>query len=175
MSLKTKSISLGLMLLLGTALGAPLATAQDKIVVLDLQAAVLSTDAAQQQLQTLDQNEDYVELRSRYENLTAELEAFQEDAQKNSMTWSDEQKEEKQQQAQQLRQQYERTVQTLQGERQRVMQAVMQQMGDKTQRVVAQLIEAEEIDLVLNSQGAIHAAPDYDITEKVTELLNKAN
>ncbi|WP_027328903.1 OmpH family outer membrane protein [Marinimicrobium agarilyticum] len=171
MMANAKKIVLGLMLLLGSNL----ALAEGKVVVLDLQAAVLSTDAAQQRLQALEQNEEYAALRTRFESLTADLQAFQEDAQKNAMTWSEEKKKQKQEEAQKLRQEYERTGQTLQGERQRVMQAVMQQMGGKTQEILAQLIEAENIGLVLNSQSAFHASDEYDITAKVTEMLNKAN
>lgn len=150
------------------------ALAEGKVVVLDLQAAVLSTDVAQRQLAALERDEDYAALRARYENLAADLESFQEDAQKNAMTWSEEQQQQKQEEAQRLRNDYERAVQGLQGARQQVMQAVMQQMGNTTQNVLVQLIEAEEIGLVLNSQSAFHASADYDITDQVTELINKA-
>lgn len=166
-----KKITVGLMM----ALCSSVALAEGKVVILDLQAAVLNTDAAQQQLATLEQNEEYAALRTRYESLAADLERFQEDAQKNSMTWSEEKQQEKQTEAQTLRNEYERAVQGLQGARQQVMQAVMQQMGSTTQDVLAQLIEAEKIDLVLNSQSAFHASDEYDITEQVTDMINKAN
>lgn len=166
-----KKITVGLML----ALCSSVALAEGKIVILDLQAAVLNTEAAQQQLASLEENEDYAALRTRYESLAADLERFQEDAQKNSMTWSEEKQQEKQAEAQELRNEYERAVQGLQGARQQVMQAVMQQMGSTTQDVLAQLIEAEKIDLVLNSQSAFHASDKYDITEQVTDMINKAN
>lgn len=171
MMVNAKKVALGLMLLLGSNL----ALAEGKVVVLDLQAAVLSTDSAQQRLKALEKNEEYAALRTRFESLTADLQSFQEDAQKNAMTWSEEKKQEKQKEAQELRQEYERVAQTLQGERQRIMQAVMQQMGGNTQKVLAELIEAENIGLVLNSESAFHATDEYDITPEVTELLNKAN
>jgi len=166
-----KKIALGLVLLLGSSV----ALAQGKVVVLDLQAAVLGTDKAQARLESLEKNEDYVALRTRYQSLTSELQAFQEDAQKNGMTWSDEQKQAKQQEMRELREQYERTVQGLQGERQQVMQVIMQEMGEQTQSALAQLIEAEKIGLVLNSQSAFHASAEYDITDDLTDMLNKAN
>ncbi len=166
-----KKLALGLVLVLSSAV----ALAEGKVVVLDLQAAVLSTDKAQARLETLEKDEDYAALRTRYQSLTSELQSFQEDAQKNGMTWSDEQKEQKQQEMRELREQYERTVQGLQGERQQVMQVIMQEMGEQTQSILAQMIEAEDIGLVLNSQSAYHASADYDITDKLTEMLNKAN
>ncbi|MGD8176972.1 OmpH family outer membrane protein [Marinimicrobium sp. ARAG 43.8] len=171
MMAKVKHFALAITLILG----APLALAEGKVVILDLQAAVLSTDAAQTRLETLEKDEDYAALRTRYQSLTSDLQAFQEDAQKNGMTWSDEQKQQKQEEMRGMREQYERTVQALQGERQQVMQAIMQEMGGRTQEALAQLIEAEKIDLVLNSQSAFHASEDYDITAKLTEMLNKSN
>lgn len=166
-----KKATLALTLLLGSSLAL---ADQGKIVVLDLQAAVLGTDQAQARLEELQDNEEIAQLRSRYQTLTTDLQAFQEDAQKNSMTWSEEQKQEKQQEMRQLRDQYQQTVQALQGERQQVMQTIMQEMGDSAQGVLEELIEAEDIGLVLNSQSAFHASADYDITEKVTKLLNKS-
>jgi len=165
-----KKLTAGLAMLLCSSL----ALAEGKIVILDLQAAVLSTDVARQQLASLERNEDYAALLARYENLESDIEAFQEDAQKNSMTWSEEQQQQKQQEMQQLRENYERAVQQLQGARQQVMQGVMQQMGGTTQEVLAKLIEDEDIGLVLNSQSAFHASSHYDITDKVTDLINKA-
>jgi len=165
-----KKLTAGLAMLLCSSL----ALAQGKVVVLDLQAAVLSTDLAQRQLASLEQNEEYAALLARYENLESDMEAFQEDAQRNAMTWSESQQQEKQQEMQQLRENYERAVQQLQGARQQVMQAVMQRMGGTTQDVLEKLIEEENIGLVLNAQSAFHASSDYDITDKVTDLINKA-
>lgn len=165
-----KKLAFGLVLLFGSSV----ALAQGKVVVLDLQAAVLNTDRAQASLESLEKNEDYAALRTRYQSLTSELQTFQEDAQKNGMTWSDEQKQEKQQEMRELREEYERTVQGLQGQRQQIMQAIMQQMGEQTESALEQIIEAEKIGLVLNSQSAFHASAEYDITDKLTEMLNKA-
>lgn len=164
-----KKVVLGISVLLLSSL----AFAQGKVVVLDLQAAVLSTDVAQQRLQQLENNQEYRALMTRYENLSSDLEALQKDVETNSMTWSEEQRTEKEAEAMKLRQDYEQVVQTLQNGRQRVMQAVMQQLGDRTRDVLAELIEAEKIGLVLNSQSAYHASAEYDITDRVTQLLNQ--
>lgn len=156
----------------GLLMMSTLAMAEGKVVVLDLQAAVLSTDVAQKRLQELEKNPDYAAMKNKYETLTEDLQNLQAEAEKNSLTWSEEKRQEKEEEAQKLRKEYEGTVQTLQGGRQRVMQSIMQQLGDQTRAALEQLIEAEKIDLVLNSQSAYHASAEYDITEKVTELLN---
>lgn len=144
-----------------------------KIAVLDLQQAVLQTDLAQQQLTAMEQNEDYKALVTRIESLTSDLQSFQQDAEKNAMTWSEEKRTEKQEEAQTLRQNYQGAMQTLQRERQLVVQAIIQSMGEATQSVIGQLIEAEKITLLLDSQNVFHAAQTHDITNKVTELLNQ--
>ncbi len=159
---------------LGILTCSTLAFAQGKIAVLDLQAAMLNTDLAQKRLEELEKNEDYAALRTKYQSLAAEIQALQQDAQKNSMTWSEEQRTAKQAEMQKLGQEYQGARQTLEGGRQRIMQAMMQQMGPQTRAVLDQLIEAQKIDLVIDSQSVYHAADSYNITEKVTELLNKA-
>lgn len=149
------------------------AQSDGKIAVLDLQKAVLQTDRAQQQLAALEENEDYTALVARIESLTADLQNFQQDAEKNAMTWSEEKRAEKQEEAQTLRQNYQGAMQTLQRERQRVVQAIIQSMGETTEGVIGQIIEAEKITLLLDSQNVFHAAPAHDITNKVTEILNE--
>lgn len=158
---------------IGILMFSVVALAEDKIVVLDLQAAVLSTEMAQKQLQELEKNPDYAALKNKYESLSEDIQSLQAEAEKNSMTWSEEQRQKKQEEGQKLRQEYENAVQSLQGGRQRVMQAIMQQMGDQTRAALDQIIEAENIDLVLNGQSVYHASADYDITEKLTQALNK--
>ena len=150
------------------------AQSDSKIAVLDLQRAVLQTDMAQQRLSAMEQNEDYTALVARIESLTADLQNFQQDAEKNAMTWSEEKRAEKQEEAQTLRQNYQGAMQTLQRERQRVVQSIIQSMGETTESVIGQIIEAEKISLLLDSQNVFHAAQAHDITDKVTELLNQA-
>lgn len=146
-----------------------------KIAVLDLQKAVLQTDMAQQRLAVMEENEDYTALVARIESLTSDLQNFQKDAEKNAMTWSDEKRQEKQKEAQSLRQEYQGAMQTLQRERQRVVQSIIQSMGETTESVISQIIEAEKISLLIDSQNVFHAAQAHDITDKVTELLNQVS
>src|SRR5690554_8022810 len=100
------------------------ALAEGKIVILDLQAAVLSTTVAQNQLAQLEQNPEYAALMTRYETLTEDIQSLQRDAEQNAMTWSEEDRDKKEEEARALRQEYETTVHTLQNGRQQVMQAV---------------------------------------------------
>lgn len=169
MTSSAKKLIVGLALMMT----ASLALAQGKIVVLDLQAAVLSTTAAQGQLAQLEQNAEYVALMTRYEALTEDIQNLQKDVEQNAMTWSEEDRNKKEEEARALRQEYETTVHTLQNARQQVMQVIMQQMRASTSEVLEGLIEAEKIGLVVSSEAVYHATEHYDITERVTQLLNQ--
>lgn len=169
MTSSAKQLIIGLALMMTSSL----ALAQGKIVILDLQAAVLSTNAAQAQLAQLEQNPEYVALVTRYETLTEDIQRLQRDAEQNAMTWSEADRTAKEEEARALRQEYETTVHTLQNARQQVMQLVMQQMRTSTSEVLESLIEAEKIGLVLSSEAAYHTTEQFDITERVTQLLNQ--
>jgi len=148
--------------------------AQGKIAILDVQAAILGTDVAKKSLTALDKNPEYSSLKAKLDGLIADMKNLQANAEKNSMTWSAEQQADHRKKVEYLRADYELAGKKLQAERQAVMQNVMEELSPKTHTVLEQLITSENIGLVLNSQVAIHATPAYDITPKLTEMLNKA-
>lgn len=148
--------------------------AQGKVVILDVQAAMLSTELAKTEMAKLDKNPEFASVKAQLDGLVADLKKLQAAAEKDSLTWSQEQQTEHRKKVEYLRADYELAGKKLQAEQQAVMQSVMQTLGPKTRTVLDQLIAAEKIDLVLNSQAAIHAAPAYDITAKLTDMLNKA-
>lgn len=148
--------------------------AQGKIVILDIQAAMLGTEVAQQNLAKLDKNPEYAAMKAKLDGLVADLKNLQAAAEKDGMTWSADKQAEHRKKAEYLRADYELAGKKLQAERQAVMQRVMQDLTPKTRTVLEKLIADDKIGLVLNSQAAIHAAPAFDITPKLTELLNKA-
>jgi outer membrane protein len=55
-----------------------------------------------------------------------------------------------------------------------MLQQLNQEVGPKLQTAVKQIIDAEKLNLVLDSQGAMYFTPEYDITPKVIALLDKA-
>lgn len=148
--------------------------AQGKVVILDVQAAMLSTEMAKQQMATLDKNPEFASMKAKLDGLVADMKKLQATAEKDGLTWSAEQQAEHRKKVEYLRADYELAGKKLQAEQQAVMQRVLQELGPKTRTVLDQLIAADNIGLVLNSQAAIHAAPAYDITAKLTDMLNKA-
>lgn len=148
--------------------------AQGKVVILDVQAAMLSTELAKKQMAVLDKNPEFASMKAKLDGLVADMKKLQTTAEKDGLTWSAEQQAEHRKKVEYLRADYELAGKKLQAEQQAVMQRVLQELGPKTRTVLDQLIAADNIGLVLNSQAAIHAAPAYDITAKLTDMLNKA-
>lgn len=148
--------------------------AQGKVVILDVQAAMLSTELAKKELAKLDKKPEFASVKAQLDGLVADMQKLQAAAEKDGLTWSQEQQNEHRKKVEYLRADYELAGKKLQAEQQAVMQSVLQTLGPKTRTVLDQLIAAEKIDLVLNSQAAIHASPAYDITAKLTDMLNKA-
>jgi outer membrane protein len=62
----------------------------------------------------------------------------------------------------------------LKASQQEVAQGLGEELGSKYQAALKQLVESEKIGLLLNAQAALYASGEYDITPKVTELMNKA-
>lgn len=148
--------------------------AQGKVVIVDIQAAMLSTNVAQKELEKLDKNPEFAALKAKLDGLVADMKKLQATAEKDGLTWSAEQQAEHRKKVEYVRADYELVGKKLQAEQQAVMQRILQELSGKTHTVLEQLIAADNIGLVLNSQAAIHASAAHDITPKLTELLNKA-
>lgn len=148
--------------------------AQGKVVILDIQAAMLSTELAKKELAKLDKNPEFASMKAKLDGLIADIKKLQASAEKDGMTWSAEQQAEHRKKVEYLRADYELAGKKFQAEQQAVVQQVIQQLGPKTRTVLDQLVASDNIGLILNSQAAIHASPAFDITSKLTDLLNKA-
>lgn len=152
-----------------------LAFAQGKIAVLDVQAAILNTDAAQKQFKDLRAQPAYDANFKELEKLKKEYEDLVKQVQKDIAVMSAEQKEAQRKKIEDKRGDLEHIARKLQASEQELAQSVMQQMGPKLQTVVTGLIKSESIGLLLDRKAVMHADLSYNITAKVTEQLNKAN
>lgn len=148
--------------------------AEGKIAILNPQAAVLQTSYAKAKFEKLEKSPDYAATKAKLDGISSDIKNLQESYKKDGMTWSAEKKEESEKKLQSLQQDGQFNAKKLQSAQQETAQVIMQELGAKAETAVKQVIDAEKIGLVINSQAAIHAAPEYDITAKVTELLNKA-
>ncbi|MDO3382248.1 OmpH family outer membrane protein [Gilvimarinus algae] len=150
------------------------AMAAEKIVTLDMQAAMLGTDVAKKSVEDLQKNAEFTALRAKVESLVADIKALQETAEKDGMTWSEDKLAEHRKKIEYLRADYELATKKMQAEQQQVLQRVQQQLTPKVRPVLEKLIEEEKIGMIINAQSVFHADADHDITAKLIERLNKA-
>lgn len=148
--------------------------AEGKIAVLNPQGAILATTVAKAKFEKLEKSADFMALKAKIDGISADAKSLQAAEQKEGSTWSDEKKTEVEKKLQGYSQDYQFNVKKLQTSQQEVAQKIIQELGAKAEAATKQIVEAEKIGLLLNSQAALHATAEYDITPKVTELLNKA-
>ncbi len=148
--------------------------AAEKIVILDMQAAMMGTDFAKKSLEKLQKDAGFVALRAKVESYLADIKALQASAEKDSLTWSEEQLTENRKKVEYLRADYELGGKKLQAEQQSVLQNVQQVLTPKVRPVLQALIKEKKLGLILNAQSAFHADEAHDITLELIKRLNEA-
>ncbi len=151
---------------------APLATAEVKIAVVDVQRAILDSEEAKQLLATL--QEEFEDEETSINNLRKELRAIAEQVNKDGEVMGDEALRALQEKAQDIdkrrtfeESEYQRKVQQRQGE-------LFQGFDEKVRKAIESLVLAEDYDLIIPRQAALFVGDLYDVTRKVTERLNEA-
>jgi len=152
------------------------ALAEGKIAVLNINAAIQNTDIAQKRIRELRETADYTELRARLDSIDDQLQKMSEDAEKNGVTWDQAKQVEFSKKRDYALADRKLIIEKLQAEDRVLSQKIMQELGEKAQTALQQLIEADGIGLVLNAnpQSIIHVDASYDITAKLTDRINKA-
>jgi len=148
--------------------------AETKIAVINPEGAIFSTAVAKARFEKLEKTSDYAATKAKLDAISADLKAVQESANKEGATWSAEKKSEVSKKIQSLQQDGQFNAKKLQTSRQEVAEAIAQEIGQKYQTALKQVVDADKIGLLLNSPSVIFATPEYDITAKVTDLINKA-
>lgn len=151
------------------------AVAQERIAVVDIQTAILSTDLAQERIKAVQASADYKKHKKQAEGLSAELEELSKKFQKNASVMGQEQQIAQAEAIQSKRKELEFAIGQLRAKEQKAIQGVVRQFESKIQAILQELIKAESIGLLLNSQAAVHVDNAFNITAKVTDKLNKAN
>lgn len=166
-----KNVKIIAVLLAGIMLSGA-AVAQSKVAVLNLQAAIMSTEAAKSKVNALKTSSEYSKLQSSAESIRAEVQKMAEDAQKNGVTWSDEQKAEHQRKMNFKRSDFETTVKKLRSMEAQVGQEIQKTMGPKAKAALEALIKEQKLDLVLDSSAAYYVSPNSDLTATLIKRIN---
>lgn len=148
--------------------------AETKIAVINPEGAILSTAVAKAKFEKLEKSADYAATKAKLDGISTDIKALQESYKKDGVTWSAEKKEESEKKLQSLQQDGQFLAKKLKASQQEVAQGLGEELGSKYQAALKQLVESEKIGLLLNAQAALYASGEYDITPKVTELMNKA-
>ena len=152
-----------------------LAFAQGKIAVVNVQEAILQSDAAQQRLNEVRNQEDYKADKDEFDRLQEELDQLVKDFQKDAAVMSQEQQLAARKRLASKQADLEHVAGKLQQAEQGTGQALLQEMAPMVQEVLRELIATEGIGLLLQRNSGIHADPGYSITAKVTDKLNQLN
>nr|WP_284500511.1 OmpH family outer membrane protein [Microbulbifer sp. GX H0434] len=148
------------------------AMAETKVAVFNLQAAIMSTEAAKSKVNALKTSSEYSQLQSSAESIRAEVQKLAEDAQKNSVTWSEEQKAEHQRKMNFKRSDFETAVKKLRAMEQQVGQDIQKSMAPKAKSALEAIIKEQQLDLVLDANSAFYAGDGADLTAAVVKRMN---
>lgn len=151
---------------------ASFALAADKIAIVNVQRAIVDTDAAKERLEGLRKEADFKTNMKDVERIKKEGQSLVEKLQKDGPVMSPEQQAAMQKKIQEKQADLEHIARKLQAREQEVLQEIMAQRQDQTKTVINDIIKSEGIGLLLDSRAALHAEPGYDITAKVTQKLN---
>ena len=150
-----------------------LVMAQGKISVVNLEEAILQTYLAQQRLAEFEKNEDFTSDKNEFESLREELDKLVQDFQRDQAAMSEDQMVAARQKVSSKNSDIEYVAKKLQTLQQQNAQRVFQELAPKAREVLRDIITTEQIGLLLQQQGVIHADLGYSITAKVTDKLNQ--
>lgn len=158
---------LGLILTLGISITA----SAQSIAVVDIQAALLTSNAAKQYQESL--KAEFAKDQQSVVDLEKQVKAARDKAAKNKDLVSADELNKMKMQFQKVFAEYQRAGQALQQKKMQREQAFLQQMRPVLDKVLKEVIADGGYDLVISRQAAHYADKKYDITQKVVELLNK--
>jgi outer membrane protein len=146
---------------------------QGSVAVVDIQRAILETDVAKERLEALRKDADFVARNKQAEDIQKEGEALVKRLQKDAAVMSAEQKAEQQKKLLEMEADLQHIAGKLKKSQDEVVRGLLGELIAKARAVVSDVIKADGIGLLLDSQTTIHFDAGYDITGKVTQRLNE--
>lgn len=146
----------------------------EKIAVLDVQAAILNSDAAQERLKAMREQKEFKANLKEVEKLQNEHNALVEKLKKDSAVMSQEQMQAQTEKISEKRSDIEHVYRKLKASEQKLVQDVVQDLGPKLQEVVNKMINDDEISMIIDAKAVLHVTNTYNITAKVTDKINQA-
>lgn len=163
-----KKVVLGL--IVGGVFVVQAAFAVEKIAVIDIQAAILSSEQAKVKIAELKQ-ETAVD-QNEIKQLAEQIQALQAKMEQDAAVMSDAEKQKIAKEAQGKAEEFQFKRQKLQKIQNEAQQELMGEMSPKLEQAIQAILAEEKYTLILERRAAIWVGPDLDITKKVTEKLN---
>lgn len=149
-----------------------LAMAEGRVGVVDPLGALQAADNVKAKMAALEKELAGDEMK--LNELNNQVGQLQQKLQKDGMTMSADEQEKLRTEGQQKVieiQSLQRKLQKRAGDAQREL---LEEMQPKLQQAVSAVAKKENLDMVVNAQAVIFVKPDLDITEAVTQQLNKS-
>ena len=146
------------------------------IAVIDVEAAILSTEVSKQAFEELSTSKEWKEVSEEFQVKVNEAQGIAETVQKDGTTMSDEDKLDAQKRLRSLEQDANFLNQKLQQMRTELVQGLQQQQAPKVQKVLTELMRAKGIKILLQRNAVLgwdQGDPSLNITPEVVELLNQ--
>lgn len=162
-------------LLLSTLVMSGAVLANGKVAVINFEQAILNTERAKQEIAKLEADADYKKTVAEAKSIQEKGQALTEKYKKEAPTMSDSQKLDIESKIKAKQADMKHVLGKLQETKKQLLGKLMYEMNGKAMKVTKALIDSEGIGLLLNANPEIvlHADTSFDITAKVTDLLNK--
>ena len=162
------------LILLAAVMMPALAHAEGKIAVLNVQEAIMNTDAAKKSINAWKTNAEIAENIKQLDALKADYQKAVKKLQKDAAVMSAERQQEEGKKIQSKMADIEHVARKLQSAEKELVQGLMQQQAPALQKVVTEMIQAEGIGLLLDKKAVMHVDSSFSITAKVTDKMNQA-
>jgi len=162
-------------LLAAVFLMAPFTFSND-IAVVDVRAAILSTQSAADAFKALEEDADYSSNLEEAQSIEVERQALAEKLQKDAETLSQAQIVEMQRDIQEQTKDLEFLVGKLQAAREETAQKLFVEKSPMVQKIIRELITAKEIKVLLSkSEALLYHDQTLDLTDDIASMLDVAS
>lgn len=163
-----KKVLIGL--LISGLFSVPLAMAEAKIAVIDVQAAILGSEQAKERIAEL--KKQYAPDQNELKDLAEEIKKMQTKMEQDAAVMSESEKKKLGKDMEDKAVDYQFKVKKLQKAQNDSQQELLAELSPKLQEAIQAIIAEGEYSIILERRAAIYVSPDYDISKKVTEKLN---
>lgn len=147
-----------------------LAMAETKTAVIDVQAAILSSEQAKEKIAEL--KKQYAPDQKELKDLAEEIQKMQAKIEQDSAVMSESEKRQLAKDIEDKAVDYQFKAKKLQKSQNEGQQELLAELRPKLESAIQSIIESGEYDLILERRSLIYAKPEFDITKKITEKLN---